>query len=201
MAPQTRNEAQCGFVGSFVRSFVRQNPGFNEPTNPVRVGDLLQNRYWDENGASLAELAALMGGGVLLVVALADVGRAALLRAQAAADEAAAGRAAAEALVKIAERDNATVNLIARSQVVTPVLMWLAVLVIALVALTVCILILRKQRQQPALRYEQQPVVDVYRARPALPAATQMVLQERPVYHVITYSGEVVCAGDAPQRY
>lgn len=199
MAPQTRNEAQCGFVGSFVRSFVRQNPGFNEPTNPVRVGDLLQNRYWDENGASLAELAALMGGGVLLVVALADVGRAALLRAQAAADEAAAGRAAAEALVKIAERDNATVNLIARSQVVTPMLMWLAVLVIALVALTVCILILRKQRQ--ALWHQPQPAVDVYHTRPALPAATQMVLQERPIYHVITYSGEVVCAGDAPQRY
>ena len=202
MVTQMRNEAQSGFVGSFVRSFVRQNPGFNEPTNPARVGDLLQNRLLSENGASLAELAALLGGGVLLLIALADVGRAALLRAQAAADEAAAGRAAAEALVQIAQRDNQTVNLIARSQVLTPVLMWLAVLVVGLVALTVCILIIRRQRQHPALRYEQQPAVDVYRARPALPAAgTEVTLRERQYYHVFVNSGEVqLSIGDSTRR-
>jgi len=149
----------------------------------------LQNRLWSENGTSLAELAALLGGGVLLLVALADVGRAALLRAQATADEAAAQRAATEALVQIAQRDNATVNLIARSQVLTPVLMWLAVLVIGLVALSVCILIVRRQRQHPALRYEHQPAVDVYYARPALPAAgREVMLRERRLYHVFVNS-------------
>jgi len=189
MTHTTPNEGQEGFVGSFVRSFVRQNPGFNEPTNPARVGDLLQNRLWSENGTSLAELAALLGGVVVLFIALADIGRAALLRAQAAADEAAAQRVVAEALVQIAQRDNATVNMIARSQVITPILMWLAVLVVGLAALAICTLIVRKQRQRSALRYEHQPAVDVYYARPALPAAgREVMLRERRLYHVFVNS-------------
>jgi hypothetical protein len=202
MATQTRSEAKSRFVDSFVRSFVRQNPGFNEPTNPTRVGDLLQNHLWSENGASLAELAALLGGGVLLLIALADVGRAALLRAQSAADEAAAGRATAEALVQIAQRDNITVNMMARTQALTPVLMWLTVLVVGLTALTVCALIIRKQRQHLAFWNESQPSVDVYRARPAFPeAGTQVMLRERRLYHVFVNSGEVHLAnGDVARN-
>lgn len=115
--------------GSSVSQSVSHGGVTDELTDPLRGGG--------EVGEGLAEAVAVLGGGVLLLVALADVGRAALLRAQAAADEAAAQRAAAEALVEIAQRDNATVNLIARSQVLTPALMWLAVLVVGLAVLAV----------------------------------------------------------------
>lgn len=116
-------------LGSSVSQSVSHGGVTDKLTDPLRGGG--------EVGTSLAELAAVLGGGVILLIALADVGRAALIRAQAAADEAAAQRAAAEALVQIAQRDNATVNMIARSQVLTPVLMWLAVLVAGLALLAV----------------------------------------------------------------
>jgi len=139
-----------------------------------------------EAGEGLAEILAGLGGVFILLLALVDVGKAVLLRAQAAADEAAAQRAAAEALVQIAQRDNTTVNMIARTQALAPVLMWLAVLVMGLAMLAMVGLVVwrLRQRQRSALAWGSgygrmaEPT-----SRAALPAAQmgqELALRERP---------------------
>ena len=169
--------------GSSVSQSVSHGGVTDELTDPPQGGG--------EAGTSLAELAAVLGGGVLLLIALADAGRAALLRAQAAADEAAAQRAAAEALVQIAQRDNQTVNFIARSQAAIPVLMWVALLVAGLAVLAVVGLVVWRwrERQRPALAFGPgYGRVPESTGRAALPAAQldqALVLRERQQCQVI----------------
>jgi len=167
-----------GSSGSSVCLSVCHGGVTNGVTDPLRGGG--------EAGEGLSEILAGLGGMCILLLALIDIGKAALLRAQAAADEAAAQRAAAEALVQIAQRDNQTVNFIARSQAAIPVLMWAALLVAGLAVLAVVGLAVWRwrERQQSALAWGPgYGRVAESTGRAALPAAElgqALVLRERP---------------------
>lgn len=171
-------------LSSYLGSSVSRSVSHGRVTD--ELPDLL--RGGGEVGGSLAEIAAVLGGIFILLLALVDFGRAALLRAQAAADEAEAQRAAAEALVQIARRDNQTVNLIARSQAVAPVLMWLAVLAASLAVLAVVALIIwNTRRRQVALeigsRFTQ--INSVSRDLPEAGVGQELALREHPQYEAI----------------
>lgn len=165
-------------LGSSVSQSVSHGGVTDELTDPLRGGG--------EAGEGLAEILAGLGGAFILLLALVDIGKAALLRAQAAADQAAAQRAAAEALVQIAQRDNQTVNMIARSQAAIPVLMWLALLVAGLAVLAVAGLAVWRwrERQRSALAFGRgYGRMAESTGRAALPAAQLdqvLVLRERP---------------------